>query len=314
MNVEVDSLIEDIGSESAALIANDISPDMTLIEENRTRLMTEYSTSIREQVPDLVAEEVAKDPVLGKWIDKSEVSSITESYLYTLSGEELIDMAANNTLQDEILVKLSEKIIVDNPAVASDEMDAVLYRLEADMRIGVANGVCEAVRLSQEMIDECFTNINTGLQNKLDESTEKLSGELAEKMEKRLQKSMKLVPCGLPVIPPHWVCTVNVWEYEVVGKYKTFEVIDNDNECMFNPYFGHEAQVYVRTEERIPHPFKRDNGENIIWIGYNSPIEFRFSGYAATIVGPGPKGVGDKTGDREEKSEAYEELLSEWEI
>ncbi|MDW7731454.1 MAG: hypothetical protein SCH66_03375 [Methanolobus sp.] len=312
MNAEVDSLIEDIGSESAALIANGTSTDMTLIEENRTRLMTEYGTSIRGQVPDLVAKEVAEDPVLSKWIDKSEVTSMTEAYLYTLSDEELVDMVADNTLQDEILVLLSEKIITDNPTVNPDEMDAVLYRLEADMRIGAANGVCEAVKISQEVIDECFTNINTELQNKLDESTEKLSGELAEKMEKRLQKSMKLVPCGLPVIPPHWVCTVNVWEYDVKGTYQEFEVIDNDNECMFNPYFGHDAQVYVRKQDRVVHPIKRDEDGGFIYLGYNQRIVFKFSGYAATIVGPGPKGVGDKVGERDEKSIFYDNFESQF--
>jgi hypothetical protein len=35
---------------------------------------------------------------------------------------------------------------------------------------------------------------------------------------------------------------------------------------------------------------------------------FEFSGYAATIVGPGPKGVGDKIGERDEKSTAYNDF------
>jgi hypothetical protein len=150
------------------------------------------------------------------------------------------------------------------------------------------------------------------MQKMLDGSAEKLTGQLAGKMEQRLEKAMKLVPCGLPVMTPNWVCTVNVWEYDVVGTYKTFEVIDNNNECMFNPYFGHEPQVYVRKKEIISHPIKRDVNGNLLWIGSNEPIKFRFNGYAATIVGPGPKGVGDKMGGREEKSEGYTDLLSEW--
>ena len=31
-------------------------------------------------------------------------------------------------------------------------------------------------------------------------------------------------------------------------------------------------------------------------LGKNTPIMFKINGYAATIVGPGPKGVGDKIG------------------
>jgi hypothetical protein len=180
------------------------------------------------------------------------------------------------------------------------------------MQIGVSEGVCLAIESSQAVIDQCFANINSELQNKLDESTDKLTGLFAEKMEKRLQKSMKMVPCGLPVLPPNWVCTVNVWEYEVIGKYKSFKVIDNDNECMFNPYFGHDAQVYVREETPIYHPTKTNELGYQLKIGENNPINFKFNGYAATIVGPGPKGVGDKTGERDEKSVAYDNLITEF--
>ncbi|SFM16887.1 DUF7286 family protein [Methanolobus profundi] len=312
-NSEVNSLLDDIAEDSVDLTMNGMSTDMTLIEENRTRMMTAYSSSIREQIPATIADEIANDPVLSTWISHSDTVLISESYLDSLSDEEIVSMAADNTLQNEILIMLSQKIMDDNPTLASDEMEAVLYRLEADLRIGVADGVCKGIELCQETIDECFANINSELQAKLDESSEKLTGKLADKIDQRLQRSMKMVPCGLPVIPPHWVCTVNVWEYEVIGKYKEFEIIDNDNECMFNPYFGHDAQVYVRKEERIPHPFKRNNNNGFLWIGYNAPIEFRFAGYAATIVGPGPKGVGDKTGKRDEKSEAFDQLVSEWE-
>jgi hypothetical protein len=187
-------------------------------------------------------------------------------------------------------------------------MDAVLYRLEADLRIGVSEGICKSIELCQETIDQCFENINNELQSKLDESSEKLTGKLAEKIEKRLERSMKYVPCGLPVLPPNWVCTVNVWEYDVKGKYESFEVIDNDNECIFNSYFGHDAQNYIRETDEVYHPTKRDESGGYILLGYNQRLEFEFSGYAATIVGPGPKGVGDKVGARDEKSISFDDF------
>ncbi|WP_292464303.1 hypothetical protein [Methanolobus sp.] len=312
MNTEVNSLIEDIGSESAALITNGTSADTTLIQENRTRLMTNYSASIRSQVPDMVADEVANDPVLSTLISKSEVRTISDSYISTLSDDELVSMVANNTLQEEILFRIHTNIVSENPSISTDEMEAVMYRLEADMRIGVANGVSEAIILSQAVIDECFANINGELQKMLDDSTEKLTGQLAEKMEQRLQRAMKYVPCGLPVLPPNWVCTVNVWEYDVKGAYMTFKVIDNDNECMFNPYLGHEPQVYVRKDERVVHPINTDQNGGLIVIGLNQPVLFEFSGYAATIVGPGPKGVGDKVGERDERSTGYNDFESQF--
>ncbi|MEZ5333768.1 MAG: hypothetical protein R2741_00245 [Methanolobus sp.] len=116
----------------------------------------------------------------------------------------------------------------------------------------------------------------------------------------------------MPIMIPQWVCTVNVWEYEVKGEYESFEIIDNDNECLFNSYFGHDSQVYIRKDERIVHPTKKDDDDNLIVIGRNQPIRFQFTGYAATIVGPGPKGVGDKIGDRDEKSIAYDYFESQY--
>lgn len=308
MNTEVNQLIEDIAANNTELAMQDSSFDTALIEQNRSRIMYEYSANIRQQVPDKLAGEVTNDPVLGKLITESEVRTIAESYLSTLSDDELVSMVADNTLQEEILLRLNYAIIAKHPSVPEDEMAAIMYRLEADMRIGIANGVSEAIILSQAVIDECFENINTEMQRMLDDSADKLTGELAEKMELRLQRAMKYVPCGLPVLPPNWVCTVNVWEYDVKGAYKTFKVIDNDNECMFNPYLGHEAQVYVRKDERVVHPINTDQDGGLIVIGRNQPILFDFSGYAATIVGPGPKGVGDKVGERDEKSTAYNDF------
>ena len=40
-------------------------------------------------------------------------------------------------------------------------------------------------------------------------------------------------------------------------------------------------------------------------------ITFDFSGYATTVVGPGPRGVGDKIGGSNEMSEDYENLSRE---
>ena len=41
------------------------------------------------------------------------------------------------------------------------------------------------------------------------------------------------------------------------------------------------------------------------------PMHFEFGGYAATIVGSGPKGVGDKVGGKTEESEGYVALINE---
>ncbi|MGV8077073.1 MAG: DUF7286 family protein, partial [Methanosarcina sp.] len=116
-------------------------------------------------------------------------------------------------------------------------------------------------------------------------------------------KTMAAVPSGLPVLPPHWIFTVNVWTYEIVGKYQVFTVIDNDNEVIPAPYFGHKGQRYVREKQSITL-----NGN---YLGENEPIVFRFNGYASTVVGSGPKGVGDKVEGNTEVSAGYQDLLLE---
>lgn len=97
-----------------------------------------------------------------------------------------------------------------------------------------------------------------------------------------------------------------------MGKYQVFSVIDNDNEVIPKPYFGHKGQKYVRKDELIMHPSKKNKDGTVFWIGKNTPIKFKINGYSATIVGSGPRGVGDKIGGYTEKSIAYENLLKEY--
>ena len=145
------------------------------------------------------------------------------------------------------------------------------------------------------------------------ETVDKYSGEVGDQVSKRLSRTMSAVPCGLPVKPPHWIFTANVWTYEIVGKYQVFTVIDNDNEVIPEPYFGHKGQKYVREDSGVYDPIKTDEEGYYLKLGDNIPIYFRFSGYAATVVGSGIKGVGDRVGGNVEQSIGYEGLLSEYE-
>lgn len=78
------------------------------------------------------------------------------------------------------------------------------------------------------------------------------------------------------------------------------------------PYFGHKGQKYVRKEDHIRHPCKTSNDGSSLWLGNNKLITFHLTGYSTTVVGPGPKRVGDKTGDRTDKSIRYDDLLIEF--
>ncbi|MGP8322363.1 MAG: DUF7286 family protein, partial [Methanosarcinaceae archaeon] len=310
--------ISDLSAEIKAL-ESDLSGsfDMGLLDANIGNLKEVYSSQMKSNIPNEIVRQVSHDPVVSGWISSDEVRCVTSGFLDTLSNEKIIEMSSNDALSGEISEMIRLYIFDANLMdVSGDEMDAVLHRVDTDVRIGVAEGISVVIIDNSEMIDKCFEGINTELQGMLNDATDKVVGEVSERasmqVSKRIEKAMKQVPSGLPVIPPHWVFTVNVWTYDVIGKYEYFKIIDGDNEVIYDPLYGHVGQTYVRQEEDVYHPFKKDSDGYDLLLGKNNVIEFRFDGYAATIVGPGPKGVGDKVGGMTETSAGYEDLLAEY--
>lgn len=269
---------------------------------------------MRDQITDEIASEVSSNPVVSGWVKKDRVRAVTAGYLNSLSDEELIEKSTTEQLAAELAAVIITEIRNSNPSVGPDELEAVLNRVDTDVRMGIANGICAVTVNKGETLDIFFGKIDGELKNLANETVDRYSGEVAGKVTKRLDRAMACVPCGLPVMQPHWIFTVNVWTYEIVGKYQTFTVIDNDNEVIPKPYFGHKGQKYVRQEESIYHPFKENEDGSSIAIGDNVPIKFQFNGYASTVVGTGPKGVGDKLGDSVEKSVSYDDLIFEMEV
>jgi len=105
--------------------------------------------------------------------------------------------------------------------------------------------------------------------------------------------TIPLINGGQQVLPPSpstaWVATTNIWKIRVKGEFYQFQLYDFDNECHPHPIFGHEAQIYSRTDDIDI----RDPATGSI-VGRNIPIEFEFTTGTFIFVPPGPKGVGDK--------------------
>ena len=156
------------------------------------------------------------------------------------------------------------------------------------------------------MLDAGFGRVDSELKNLANETVYMNSGEADDLVSKKLERTMAAVPCGLPLLPPHWIFTVNVWTYDVKGEYEMFTVNDNDNEVIPEPYFGHKCQKYIRKYERISHPCKKNPDGSSVWLGENTRIRFQINGYTGSIVGSGPKGVGDKEGGYLEKSVGFD--------
>ncbi|WP_440945435.1 DUF7286 family protein [Methanosarcina sp. T3] len=306
LNTEINLLEQNLSEQEVSL-------DTSRLNTEVYNLKLVYAREMRYQITEEVAAEISSNPVVSGWIGEARVRAVTVGYLNSLSDEEIIEKSTTDQLATELAAIVKTDIRNSKPPVEPDELEATLNRVDTDVRIGVANGICAVTASKGEIIDILFGHIDGELKNLANETVDMYSGEVADRVTKRLDRTMAAVPCGLPVLPPHWVFTVNVWTYEIVGKYQVFTVIDSDNEVIPKPYFGHKGQRYVRQDSDVYDPIKTDEDGYYLLLGGNAPIYFSFDGYAATVVGPGVKGVGDKFGGSVEISTGYGNLSSEYE-
>jgi hypothetical protein len=305
LNTEVFLLEQNLSEQGVSL-------DTTRLNTEVHNLKLVYAREMRLQITEEVADEVSSNPVVSGWIKKDLVRAVTASYLNSLSDGEIIEKSSTEQLATELATIIKTEIRNSNPSVGPDELEAILNRVDTDIRMGVANGICAVTVSKGETLDILFGDIDGELKNLANETVDMYSREVADKVTKRLDRTMAAVPCGLPVMPPHWVFTVNVWRYEVIGEYEVFTIIDNDNEVIPKPYFGHKGQKYVREYSEIYDPIKTNEFGYYEKLGDNEKINFKFNGYATSIVGPGPRGVGDKSGGHTEESVAYGDLFTEY--
>ena len=259
------------------LSEQEVSLDTARLNTEVYNLKLVYAREMRYQITEEVAAEVSSNPVVSGWIEEDRVRAVTASYLNSLSDEEIIEKSTTDQLATELAAIVKTDIRNSSPSVEPDELEATLNRVDTDVRIGVANGICAVTASKGEALDILFGKIDGELKNMANETVDMYSGEVADKVTKRLDRTMAAVPCGLPVLPPHWVFTVNVWTYEVMGEYEVFTVIDNDNEVIPKPYFGHKGQKYVRKDDRdiIIH-VKTMKMDTTLRFGTNTPINFQF--------------------------------------
>ncbi|HWR25413.1 MAG TPA: hypothetical protein VN278_04170, partial [Methanosarcina sp.] len=305
INTEVTLLEQNLSEQNVSL-------DTTELNAEVSNLKHIYAQEMRIQISEKTADEISQNPVVSSWIKESKVREITTSYLNSFSDDQLIQKSTTEELSTELSNAIKTEIRNSNPPIGSDELEATLLRVDTDVRIGVSNGICAATANKGKVIDSSFGKIDSELKGLANETVDSYSGEIGNKVSERMDRAMGAVPCGLPVLPPHWIFTVNLWTYDVIGIYDTFTVIDNDNEVIPKPYFGHKGQRYVRKDSEIYDPINTNELGYNTKLGDNKKISFKFNGYAASIVGTGPRGVGDKIGGSTEKSIAYEDLLKEY--
>ncbi len=215
LNSEVNLLEQNLSEQGVSL-------DTVRLDADVHNLKLVYAREMRLQIIEEVTGEVSSNPVVSGWIKKDRIRAVTTGYLNSLSDEELIEKSTTDQLAAELAAILKTEIRNSNPPVGSDELEAVLNRVDTDVRMGVANGICAVTVSKGETLDILFGKIDGELKNLADETVDKYSGEVADRVTKRLDRTMAAVPCGLPVMPPHWIFTVNIWTYEIVGEVSNF--------------------------------------------------------------------------------------------
>ena len=169
------------------LSEQNVSLDTTRLNKEVYNLKHTYAQEMRLQITEEVTVEVSSNPVVSSWIKKDRVHEITSNYLNSLSDDQVIQKSTTNELAAELAAVIKTEIRNSNPPVEPDELEATLNRVDTDVRIGVANGICEVTKNKGPELDASFGRIDSELKKMANETVDKYSGEVGDKVSKRLR-------------------------------------------------------------------------------------------------------------------------------
>jgi len=297
---------------------NDIYEEIIKIELDPSITFTEY--------PDPFSlMRAAEEDLLGKYRQKMDdyldIQNYKEGSLFISTGKKAVYCARywyvykieqdideyysnlGDSLNDVINNELEERG-VDGSAEAVSEvlngpaMDALKDQINIPMGydITLKNKWTESIKIA---IDQKPDYLKPDEIIKVTAEENKLRDE--EFYSLKLRNTCTLGPTGFPFLPPTpltpWIFTFNIWIIDVHGEYEEFKVVDATDETHFHPYFGHEAQIYVRKHEAIK------EGEKII--GENTRLNFALTTLAFAFVPPGGRMVGDTEDDLIEETDGW---------
>ena len=119
---------------------------------------------------------------------------------------------------------------------------------------------------------------------------------VANASERWVPNSTPRVGAGLPVapVPAYWVATVNAWRVQVRGAYPRFTLTADVGPPNRQFEYVREASAVTTTV-----------GGDTIQLGRNEPVTFETGTVIVVAVPPGPPGVGDVDGTRDERSPGW---------
>ncbi|MFC7226051.1 hypothetical protein N0B31_01445 [Salinirubellus salinus] len=119
------------------------------------------------------------------------------------------------------------------------------------------------------------------------------------RLRERLPGPLSAVPAGVPVtpVPGYWYATANVWHVTVRGRYERVTLRAPTG----RPPTG--TLTYVREAGVVRLDVDRDGSPERL--GRSDAVAFDVSTAVAVAVPPGPRGVGDKDGNADERSAGW---------
>jgi hypothetical protein len=163
LNSEVLLLEQNISEQNASL-------DITRLNKEVYNLKHVYALEMRSQITEEVTLEVSSNPVVSSWIKKDRVHEITSSYLSNLSDDQVIQKSTTNELAAELTILIKTEIRNSKPPVGTDELEATVNRIDTDIRIGVANGICKVTKNKGSTLDAGYGRVDNELKKMANET------------------------------------------------------------------------------------------------------------------------------------------------
>lgn len=188
--------------------------------------------------------------------------------------------------------------VADEAARVGGLSDGERSALAARLRVATVRATGrDAVRIPAGLVDEPTRAAREQTRNELARGVRMgTEAAVANASERWMPENATRVGAGLPVapVPAYWVATVNAWRVQVRGEYPRFTLTAD-----VGP--PGRSFKYVREAGVVTVPV----GEDTVQLGVTEPVQFETGTVIVIAVPPGPPGVGDVDGTRDEQSPGW---------
>ncbi|WP_128477986.1 DUF7286 family protein [Halorussus pelagicus] len=268
----------------------------TLAEEDN-RSLARRRDSLQQSLASSMAD-VRRELVAGMALSRFDLTE-TERRAAVASGLAQWDTTAGRALavaNGSAAEAIAEAVVRNRPALRrSDRRDWVDLRTELAVESvreevegpprSTVNGTASETRnVAKTALKRA---VKAGLGNATEVASKRWFGEV-----------LGAVPSGLPVapVPGYWYATLNVWSVGVEGEYARFAVSAPQGP-------PGESVAYVRENGTVSLDWDEDGESEVL--GRTTPVSFETETTVVVVVPPGPPGVGDRDGTRDETSPGW---------